>query len=144
MATHSSILAWEIPWTEETGRLQSVGSQNSWTQRDSSPPPPPPISVHLFILFSDFSIFLMLGNLSLLLFQFFSSSHLFPSLAKTYFQILILLLLFVSQIFYLFILFYSLLGEFFNLICQPLICSLPTVYLTYVLFILDILTCVFF
>ena len=27
MATHSSILAWEIPWTEETGRLQSVGSQ---------------------------------------------------------------------------------------------------------------------
>ena len=27
MATHSSILAWEIPWTEETGRLQSMGSQ---------------------------------------------------------------------------------------------------------------------
>ena len=26
-ATHSSILAWEIPWTEETGGLQSVGSQ---------------------------------------------------------------------------------------------------------------------
>ena len=25
MATHSSILAWEIPWTEESGRLQSVG-----------------------------------------------------------------------------------------------------------------------
>ena len=24
-ATHSSILAWEIPWTEEPGRLQSVG-----------------------------------------------------------------------------------------------------------------------
>ena len=24
MATHSSILAWEIPWTEETGGLQSV------------------------------------------------------------------------------------------------------------------------
>ena len=28
MATHSSILAWEIPWTEELGRLQSMGSQN--------------------------------------------------------------------------------------------------------------------
>ena len=28
MGTHSSILAWEIPWTEETGRLQSVGSQS--------------------------------------------------------------------------------------------------------------------
>ena len=27
MATHSSILAWEIPLTEEPGRLQSVGSQ---------------------------------------------------------------------------------------------------------------------
>ena len=28
--THSSILAWRIPWTEETGGLQSVGWQ-SWT-----------------------------------------------------------------------------------------------------------------
>ena len=27
MAVHSSILAWRIPWTEEPGRLQSVGSQ---------------------------------------------------------------------------------------------------------------------
>jgi len=27
MATHSSILAWEIPWTEETGGLESTGSQ---------------------------------------------------------------------------------------------------------------------
>ena len=27
MATHSSILAWEIPGTEEPGRLQSMGSQ---------------------------------------------------------------------------------------------------------------------
>ena len=27
MATHSSILAWEIPWIEEPGRLQSVGLQ---------------------------------------------------------------------------------------------------------------------
>ena len=26
MVTHSSILAWRIPWTEEPGRLQSVGS----------------------------------------------------------------------------------------------------------------------
>ena len=30
MATHSSILAWEIPWTEEPGGLQSMGQQ-SWT-----------------------------------------------------------------------------------------------------------------
>ena len=27
MATHSSILAWELPWTEESGGLQSMGSQ---------------------------------------------------------------------------------------------------------------------
>ena len=31
MATHSSILAWEIPWTEEPSGLQSMGSQKSWT-----------------------------------------------------------------------------------------------------------------
>ena len=27
MATHSSIFVWRIPWTEEPGRLQSIGSQ---------------------------------------------------------------------------------------------------------------------
>ena len=31
MATHSSTLAWRIPWTEEPGRLQSMGSQESDT-----------------------------------------------------------------------------------------------------------------
>ena len=31
MATHSSILAWRIPWTEEAGGLQYMGSQMSWT-----------------------------------------------------------------------------------------------------------------
>ena len=31
MAIHSSILAWEIPWTEEPGGLQSMGSQESDT-----------------------------------------------------------------------------------------------------------------
>ena len=30
MATHSSILAWKIQWTEEPGGLQSIGSQG-WT-----------------------------------------------------------------------------------------------------------------
>ena len=39
MATHSSILAWRIPWTEEPGGLQPTGSQkvgHNWahTQRD--------------------------------------------------------------------------------------------------------------
>ena len=32
MATHSSILAWEIPWTEEPGGLQSMGLYKSRTQ----------------------------------------------------------------------------------------------------------------
>ena len=31
MATHFSILAWKIPWTEETGRLQSMGFTKSQT-----------------------------------------------------------------------------------------------------------------
>jgi len=31
MAIHSSILAWRIPWAEEPGRLQSIGSQKSDT-----------------------------------------------------------------------------------------------------------------
>ena len=34
-ATHSSILAWELPWTEEPGRLQSMGSQKNQTQLNS-------------------------------------------------------------------------------------------------------------
>ena len=29
MATHSSILAWEIPWTEDLGKLHSMGQQKS-------------------------------------------------------------------------------------------------------------------
>ena len=32
MTTHSRILAWEIPWTEEPGGLQSLGSLKSWIQ----------------------------------------------------------------------------------------------------------------
>ena len=36
MTTHSSILAWEIPWTEEPGGLPSLGSQKSWVQLSNS------------------------------------------------------------------------------------------------------------
>ena len=36
MATHSSTLTWKIPWTEEPGRLQSMGSQ-SWTRLSDFP-----------------------------------------------------------------------------------------------------------
>ena len=31
MTTHSSVLAWELPWTEEPGSLRSMGSQRIWT-----------------------------------------------------------------------------------------------------------------
>ena len=34
-ATHSSIIAWRVPWTEEPGGLQSLGSQ-SWTRLNDS------------------------------------------------------------------------------------------------------------
>ena len=36
MATHTSNLAWEIPWTEEPGRLQSMGSQRVGHHRATS------------------------------------------------------------------------------------------------------------
>ena len=32
IAPQSSILAWKIPWTEEPGGLQSMGSQKHWTR----------------------------------------------------------------------------------------------------------------
>ena len=38
MATHSSILAWRIPWTQEPGRLQSMGSQESDMTQQLNPP----------------------------------------------------------------------------------------------------------
>ena len=36
MATHSSILAWKIPWTEKPGGLQDMGSQRVMTERPST------------------------------------------------------------------------------------------------------------
>ena len=39
MATHSSILAWRIPWTEEPGGLQSVGLQRVGHNLETKPPP---------------------------------------------------------------------------------------------------------
>ena len=32
MGTHSSVLAWEVPWRGEPGGLQSMGLQKNWTQ----------------------------------------------------------------------------------------------------------------
>ena len=47
MATHSSILAWEIPWTEEPGGPQSTGLQKSQTWLGDWTPPPPTIDQQL-------------------------------------------------------------------------------------------------
>ena len=38
MATQSSVLAWEIPWTEQNGRLQSMGSYSLGTTEQLSTP----------------------------------------------------------------------------------------------------------
>jgi len=37
MATHTSILAWRIPWTKKPGRLQSMGSQRAWHDWANNP-----------------------------------------------------------------------------------------------------------
>ena len=49
MATHSSILIWEIPWTEEPGGLQSMGLQrvgHDWAQDHPLPVDGPTGSIH--------------------------------------------------------------------------------------------------
>ena len=43
MATPFSILAWEIPWTEEPGRLQSIESKRVGHDLTTRPPPPSPM-----------------------------------------------------------------------------------------------------
>ena len=50
MATHSSIFAWKIPWTEEPGRLQSMGV--SRVNHDLATKPPPPIYLYLYLISS--------------------------------------------------------------------------------------------
>ena len=40
MASHSSILAWEVQWTEEPGGLQSIGLQRIRHDLQTKPPPP--------------------------------------------------------------------------------------------------------
>ena len=52
MALRSSILAWEMPWTEEPGRLQSMGSQSDKTEL-----------LNILNTYRFFSIHLLLVNL---------------------------------------------------------------------------------
>ena len=51
MATHSSILAWRIPWTEEPGGLQSTGSQRVGKTEQLT------LSLHMFVFSAVFSCF---------------------------------------------------------------------------------------
>ena len=48
MVTHSSILAWEIPWTEEPGRLQFMGSKGSDTTEQ--------LSIHTLATYLEFPV----------------------------------------------------------------------------------------
>ena len=60
MATHSSILAWGIPWTEEPGKRQSMGSQElDRTQRLNHQPPA------FYLLCTDSLILLLVRLISL-------------------------------------------------------------------------------
>ena len=57
MATLSSVLSWEIPWTEDPGRLQSMGSQRVGLNLASKSPPPIIINiVHLIMCLLAFCI----------------------------------------------------------------------------------------
>ena len=62
MATHSSILAWRILWTEEPGRLQSTGSQRVGNASETKPPPPPVKGRHVKMWPADF----LYGNMKTL------------------------------------------------------------------------------
>ena len=68
MATHSSILAWKIPWAEEPGGLQSVGPQRVGYSEHTSPANDAVTEVveHLFMCLSIICIFF--GEKSLCLF----------------------------------------------------------------------------
>ena len=80
IATHSSILAWEIPWTEEPGGLQSMGSQSQTQLSDftalcSSQAVLFAVSFYFFhYIASVFSFYSYSSSLKILL-EMFPSSH---------------------------------------------------------------------
>ena len=56
MATHSSILVWKIPWTEEPRGLQSTGSQRLGHDLATKPPPPKTFCCVLSISYSSYFV----------------------------------------------------------------------------------------
>ena len=63
MATHSSILAWRNPWTEEPGRLQSIRSQESNTTEQLSTAR----NMHVYVRLNLFAVHLELSQHCLLI-----------------------------------------------------------------------------
>ena len=69
VTTHSSTLAWKIPWTEEPGRLQSMGSQRVWHDWATS------LSLSLYLVTATFYHFITL-SVCTGSFQFFKTHQL--------------------------------------------------------------------
>ena len=65
MANCSSILAWRIPWTEEPGGLQSMGSQK--VRHDLATTPPAPINTHTHTHVCIYTCIYMASQVALLL-----------------------------------------------------------------------------
>ena len=69
MATHSSILAWRIPWAEEPGEPQSMGSAR--IRHDLATKPPPPsfvylLSINVASLFVCFLVYILTAEVMVL------------------------------------------------------------------------------
>ena len=72
MATHSSILAWEIAWTEKPGGLKSMGSQRMDTiEQLSTPPQSVIISITKSRKIAYHFFFFLEGNSTFIFFPFF-------------------------------------------------------------------------
>ena len=67
MATHSSILAWRIPWTEEPGRLQSIRGKESdmteVTEHACTPKKKKPMKLYLLLVLCVFNVSDRFGSL---------------------------------------------------------------------------------
>ena len=72
MATHSSILAWRIPWTEEPGGLQSIGLQRVGGDLASSASKAPTLTFFFFKI-----LFLSMGTILKVFIEFVTMLLLF-------------------------------------------------------------------
>ena len=68
-ATHSSMLAWTFPWTEEHGRLQSIGSLTVRHNLVTKPAPPQASNILLLLIMAHILLSLLLPILISVLFN---------------------------------------------------------------------------